>query len=150
MSTNFVLPSQDVISKLKNGASCYYYKIPETNLGIKFYESKHERSYARQMQEVCSLAGVAPKTGKNIDCNGYYGYITEHIPTLKSIYGRWNNVPRKIQRQLDDLVEYVYICSEHEVDCNWLNFGLINNKLVCIDFGFHDRTYYGQHQLELA
>lgn len=144
------LPSKKDIYKLKHGASCFYYKVPHEKLGVKFYDTKNERSYAMQMQQLCYYSGIAPKTGEKVDHEGFYGYVTEHVPTLKELYGDWDKVPRKIQNQLDDLVEYIYACCEHEVDCNWLNFGLVNNRLICIDFGFHDRTFYDYYQLEKA
>lgn len=94
------------------------------------------------MQELSYFAGVAPKTGKIINHAGYYGFVTEHVVTLGELYRSQENVPKSYLNQLDNLVRAVYNCCEHEVDTNWLNFGIIGKQLVCIDFGFHCRDSY--------
>lgn len=145
-----MLLSRSEIENLKGGASCFYYKIPGENLGIKFYEDKHERNYSLQMQEICYHAGLAPKTGKIVDHAGFYGFETEHVLTLKEKFEDVDKVPARLIDKLDDLADEIFTVSGHTLDYNWLNFGLIGKYLVCIDFGYHDHTYYDSHILERA
>lgn len=131
--------SKKEILSLDSGVSCYYYKIPHQMIGVKLYKTKRERNYSLQMQSLAYLAGLAPKTGNKIDCDGFFGFETEHVLTLEKQFSSWKLVPKKFQNQLDNLVQAVYDCCEHEVDRHWKNFGIINDNLVCIDFGYSER-----------
>lgn len=126
-----------------NGISAYYIRI-DNEWGIKLFKNgKGERDSSRFNQEIAYQAGLAPKVGKNVYLHGYFGYYTQHVDMLCNKYNSHKDIPQKVMRKLDRLIDDLYNSCDFEMDTNWENIGVLSDgRLVCVDFGYCDNSYY--------
>lgn len=135
-----MLPTKQEILNCEHGISSYYYKINE-KIGVKFFNNKNERDDSKIFQKSAYYAGLAPNVYESIYHEGFWGYYTDNVEMLHKKYS-WQNMPRKIHKQIDKLGEELYNACNFDVDYNWKNFGYLDNKLVCVDFGYVDNYAY--------
>lgn len=125
--------SSTEVLKCRHGISSYFYPVSDEQ-GIKFFKNKSERDRSYLKQEIAYHAGLAPKVGKIINIQGFFGYYTQRVQMIHDIY-TFDNLPNKIIKKMNELeIELINSC-DFEIDLNWQNYGLIGNNLVCVDFG---------------
>ena len=125
--------TSEQIKKCNKGISSYFLPVsPE--IGIKLFPKKGERDRSRYKQNIANLAGLAPKVGDTIDICGFYGYYTERVIMLHTLY-KFNKIPKKILNQMYDLEDQLLESCDFKIDTNWQNYGFIGKRIVCVDFG---------------
>lgn len=121
------------------GCEALYFAMGKSRYGIKVYrtESLAKKSYKRQ--KIASRLGLAPKVG-NFYCietteqefgqrKPYYGFETQKARQVTLRSPVWQRDNQKLYDELRKIYLHGDFC-EH-------NCGVINNKLVAIDFGSH-------------
>lgn len=136
----------------KSGVSCIFFK--HKDIGIKIYEDIDEAKGAIKLQAKAAAEGLAPRVLSRLITFGYYDYGDGKIVTG---YGFFTQVAKgcgkaraysKYARVIDGLGKIGIIMSDDHAG----NFGVLDNKVVCIDFcmvsvyneGFHQR-YFLKH-----
>lgn len=133
------LPTKSEIVKCTHGISSFYYPIG--NKGIKFFQNRAERNYSKEYQNLAFLAGLAPETFENVYSDGFWGYVTESVQMLHSLY-TFEQLPNKYHKMISNLCDDVYDAIYFTTDQNYRNFGIKNNKLVLVDFGYSSEYSY--------
>ena len=133
------LPTKSEIIKCKHGISSFYY--PMGNKGIKWFERKAERNYSKEYQNLAFLAGLAPETFENVYSDGFFGYVTESVQMLHDLY-TFEQLPNKYHKMISNLCSDIYDAIYFTVDENYHNFGIKNDKLVLVDFGYSSEYSY--------
>ena len=128
-----------------SGKQCRYIKINE-KWGLKLYRHEHKRDECYDNQYACACIDLAPQVGDTVDLpegEYRYGYITENAEVLfdaneKNDKKAWDwhreninqlfAIADKIKEETD-----FFFCDDHP----W-NWGLVDGKLVPIDFGEYD------------
>ena len=112
-------------------------------VGIKLYSSERTRDHCYHRQNNAAKFGLGPKTHGIIDlANDYwaYGYLTDIVECtgddnddfrddLDISYGTFCEMVEQLSEDLDHLCNFCFF-DHHEGNC-----GLIEGRLVCIDFG---------------
>lgn len=130
---------QQKIKKLKikgrssgSGSECTFYKTKR--LGYKVYHSYNDISEvfdAFNKQKKAYRAGIAPKPGYIFITNdNQIGYTTQLAKPIRSSIN-WNIFDNQVGKLEDKMIKLgLSTCDVHEDNC-----GVINGRLVCIDFG---------------
>lgn len=116
-----------------SGAECQFYASSKSaRKGYKVYGSYEAASFARNNQIRASRKGLGPKAGKlfavmdNCGCIENYGYETQVAREAPDDFYELH-----INRLIDELAKInIDFQDAHEG-----NVGIINRRLVCIDFG---------------
>ncbi len=65
------------------GSDAYYFHIPNTKWGVKFFLYAHIRDTNYDRQAVAITHGIAPQLGDKVDCEvggqRMFGFVTEHV-----------------------------------------------------------------------
>lgn len=128
--------------RAKSGIECSFFKIGDR--GLKLFNKKEDCLYAYKRQKRANEAGIAPRCflgvqkflfGKKAKTEKY-GYWTEIATPVDEIdslskYWRATYISRleKIRKTHKKLFGYIY-CDDHSG-----NIGIINRKMVIIDWG---------------
>ena len=129
------------------GIACQFIKLDE-KWGIKKYSSKKTRDRAYAAQKKMAEVGCAPQVGASFNVDEWrFCYVTEVAQPLMDGYdgsGNWlerygesdklkadSEVLRWMDNALDEMAKHNYYMS----DAHLANFGILGNKVVCIDFG---------------
>lgn len=129
-----------------HGASCKFIKFDD-NWGIKTYYDCEIRDSAYNRQKKASEAGLAPTVGSCFDV-GYsiFCYITElAVPLVDctpEVNERWSIIFDKFEEEnpnvrgdINNLCEELNkVLNRPYYDAHFGNFGMLRDKLVCIDF----------------
>lgn len=125
-----------------NGGTARFYNID--GIGHKVFYCERSRDFSYKMQKLASLHGLGPKCHSRFIVHhpvegmqrAYWGFITEIAPDLwkapnrEYLTGDKHRFLKKFQEkgfQLNDT---------HDG-----NFGLLNGRIVCIDFGHPSHTH---------
>jgi hypothetical protein len=126
-------------SKSPSGATAYFVTLNE-EWGIKVFDGYDERDEAHERQGRAAKHGLGPRVGECFDLpNGKYCYVTEVAETFtdgnnfdeeeeEDFYAEWGPECQGLLRALDSAEVSCY-------DDHAGNYGLLNGKLVFIDFG---------------
>jgi hypothetical protein len=132
------------------GVSCKFIRLDD-DWGIKVYNSSTERDRAVSRQAKLYEHGYAPKVGIVFDVpstfRSYYCYVTQcAVPLIEgdAKYARdYYTIATKYRKEnpavSDEITE---LCKNMEAvegrpysDIHYANFGRLDGKLVCLDFG---------------
>jgi hypothetical protein len=117
----------------KCGCECRFVKLNDA-VGVKLYRTRAERDYAWQGQRVAAHYKVGPRAGVGIKLpdarpRSYrWGYVTQVAERPDGYSWRSTKKECALQRKLERL-------GIGGGDLHGGNVGLIDGKLVCIDFG---------------
>lgn len=141
--SEFVVKNLDTPSPY--GCTCTFMKFDD-NWGIKVYDDKRTRDKACERQARMHKVGYAPSVGASFNIgDDRYCYITELAKPLidctKEANTNWSAFSAAFEKEnptarkdVDDLVEKMYKENYVYCDAHYGNFGMLNGKLVCIDF----------------
>lgn len=125
-----------------NGSGCTakFYVIQD--IGHKVFRSERERDYSYKQQKIASFMGMGPKCHSRfmIPCTHtpglvWYGFISEVAPELMNHPSR--SLLADEVNKFTDKFRDVFSFN----DCHWGNLGVLNGKVVCIDFGHPDYNH---------
>lgn len=144
--TAFVL-SFKYNEKVPRGISCRFLKLNE-DWGIKAYHCPSERDNAFNRQKKCYGFGCAPRVGIKFDAgNDYFCYTTQVANAITEAvtgydqrgYYEQNRMIREVYPDIDSMIAAVRRQSAengyHMYDNHYGNWGMLEGKLVRIDFG---------------
>ncbi len=151
----FIKKNNNVVSRSPYGVQCRFIKLND-KWGVKVFHRKDTRDYAYDNQKAAAKYKLGPQIGQKFDLpitlsedyDGYC-YITEVAKILikyRYDYDRWED--HKYTKLWDEITEKYKnrintLCMKLQKKINWDfetdshigNVGLLNGKLVCIDFG---------------
>lgn len=127
------------IRKSPNGVSASFVQI-NNEWGVKVFTSESTRDYSYKMQHKASLLGLAPHVGEKFDLGeGQYCMICEVVEVFQTQDMSYEDERAVISNRSEEIKELKKILVEeigfHFYDDHLGNYGLINDRLVCIDFG---------------
>lgn len=140
----------DVISligkKTAYGAECKFFKMSNNSrFGIKAYFSIEEAESSWRMQKKAAKMGIGPKVGKlliikhrdnkNEDSEFIFGYETQVAEAVKGEYK--NKIWKDQNKYLEEKLIRINCCDDFFPH----NCGIINGKLVLVDFGAYSTFY---------
>lgn len=126
------------------GSICCFYRLTQ-EIGIKVYTKRYKAEKTHELQSICAKFGLAPKIysrvlSYNNMCYFYFTEIAQHLRTVVPAY-KWYIDPQDptftactvevadTKRALLNLG----LLMDDDIPDNW---GVINGKVVCIDFGY--------------
>jgi hypothetical protein len=130
-----------------SGCCARFIKIND-EIGLKIYENEGTRDKALEDQRKMAALGYAPETGIAFQVGCEYGLVTQvAIPLVQAklddeewyeFNERYRNDVSKLQHLSDEKDELVRNMKANGYDISWddhwCNFGILNGKVVCIDF----------------
>lgn len=91
------------LSHAKKGCDAYYFHIPGTKWGVKFFSSITQRNINYNRQAEVLRYKLAPELGDMVDAvidgEQYYGFITEHVRVFMSEVLKHHGLPDKDSTQ---------------------------------------------------
>jgi hypothetical protein len=128
-----------------HGVSCYFVPLDD-NWGVKVYESASKRDENICMQARAAEHGLGPEVGESFDLpDGQYCYVTERAELLDFVNeddAHFNYEDDEAwQHENWDEINELTTALQREIgfrfyDVHAANFGYIEGRLVCIDFGY--------------
>ena len=127
-----------------HGCSCKFIKVNDS-IGIKCYTKRHRRDIGFYHQTRMAEYGFAPKTLGVFEIDDTYCYVTEvatplvegdeyyddnYITCCKNVKSTYTDIDKRISKLISDMKEVGY----SYCDIHYANFGILNDKLVAIDF----------------
>lgn len=135
------------------GGSARFIKIDD-EWGLKLYRNEETRDNAYSRQGNMSAFGYAPKIGMKFDVGTEFGFVTQvAVPLVEgklrdkkghsqqnwsdyhNVYQAGQQANQHLQPEIDDLVKNM-IKKGYDIswDDHYANFGMLDGKVVCIDF----------------
>ena len=139
------------------GVACTFFKIT-SKWGIKTYTNRNSRDDCYDTQSMCAEYGYAPRVGEKfefkIEDEVLYCYITEIAECLgdpimelrfqykadDTLYDKYITEYAAVEAKWEDDINELNDLMEDEIgwyceDFHIFNYGILNGKLVVIDFG---------------
>jgi hypothetical protein len=148
-----------------NGCQCKFIKL-DNKWGLKLFTSPRKRDEVCENQKKCHKVGYAPEVGECVDLPSgpiRFGYITEIAEIIfdeKDYQGDdtdWTEVDDWYSENYDELKqtkkEIEKLTGWNFVDDHAFNWGILNGKIIPIDFGvldaWGDRANFEEIEQEL-
>jgi hypothetical protein len=130
------------------GVSCSFIKLND-RWGIKKYYDKEKRNDNYKRQRHMASVGLAPKVGPkfHFEDMDIYCYVSEAVQVLieaESVVINWEKREREHRAIYDSIeimgwirkaVNDMMVAGYQMTDTHAANFGILGNRVICIDFG---------------
>jgi hypothetical protein len=137
----------DVVSNHKgfspSGVHCQFIKL-DASWGIKVYRGRKDvRDRAFNQQSAMAQVGYAPQVGESFDVGDNFCYVTQVAQPLiegdrdggSDYNDEFSIIEKRYSDEMFDVVDEMRQHGFYMSDVHAANFGWLNNKLICIDFG---------------
>lgn len=115
---------REKVSQSSGGCSCGFYEV-----GLKLYHDEEDRDEAFLRQQHAHAHGIAPFAVAKLEVDGQPALLTELVDMVREYPG--DGAVRDAEMRHEEV--FGFKCGDFHAG----NMGLVDEKIVFIDFGYH-------------